>query len=412
MSLKNIFQSYRFPLLLLLGIAVGCITGLLLGPGAASLKPIGQVFLNLLFTVVVPLVFFSISAAVATMPSAARLGRVMGTMMLVFVVTGILASLLMWTVCRVFPPAQGTNVRLELAEASEKLPVAQQIVKAVTVSDFPELFSRSNMLPLIIMAVLLGISVSGAGEAGRRVATGLNAISEVLVKLVGIIMIIAPIGLGAWFAALVGEFGPQLLGTYARAMAIYYPVALAYFAIAFTLYAALAGGAGGVRAFWKHIPTAAVTSLATGSSIGTIPVNLVAARNIGIPRDVRELVIPVGATIHMDGSCLSAILKITFLFGVFGLQSFGIIDMVTAIGVALVSGMVMAGVPGGGFIGEMMIVTLYGFPPEALPILAAIGALVDPPATMVNSTGDTLCGMMITRLLDGKQWMDGAQAEE
>jgi Na+/H+-dicarboxylate symporter len=226
----------------------------------------------------------------------------------------------------------------------------------------------------------------------------------VLVKLVGIIMLAAPIGLGAWFAALVGEFGPQLLGTYARAMAVYYPVAIAYFFVSFTVYAWLANGRRGIAEFWKHIPTPAATALATGSSIGTIPVNLIAAQKIGVPRDIRELVIPIGATIHMDGSCLSAILKITFLFGVFGMERFGLTDMATAVGVALLSGMVMAGIPGGGFIGEMLIVSLYGFPAEALPILAAIGTLVYHPETMLNSSGDTVCSMMTARLVDGKNW--------
>lgn len=411
MAVAGVLRSYRFPLLLLLGITLGCIAGLVLREDAVIFKPLGQIFLNLLFTVVVPLVFFSISSAVAGMSSVRRLGRIMGGMLFTFAATGVVASLVMWGVCRVIPPAQGAGIQLKVAEQKEKLSTADQIVKAVTVSDFPDLFSRSNMLPLIIMAVLLGIAASASGEAGRRVAVGLSAISDVMVKVIGLIMLIAPIGLGAWFAALVGEFGPQLLGTYARAMAVYYPVVIVYFFLAFTVYAWLAGGKRGIRAFWKHILTPAATALATGSSVAAIPANLIASKRIGVPRDIRELCIPIGATIHMDGSCLSAILKITFLFGIFGMNNYGLMDMTTAVGVALLSGMVMAGIPGGGFIGELMIVTLYGFPPEALPILAAIGALVDPPATMVNSTGDTVCGMLTARLVDGKNWMDGREAE-
>lgn len=411
MTISQIFRAYRFPLILLLGIAIGCVLGLILGPRAAALKPLGTIFLNLLFTAVVPLVFFSISAAVAAMPSAARLGKVMGGMLVTFVATGVVASVLMWAACMAAPPAAGASIRLENTEQATPLSTVDQMVKAVTVSDFPELISKKNLLPLIVMAVLFGLAASMAGLSGRRVAAGLSALSDVMVRLVGIIMLAAPIGLGAYFAALVGEFGPQLLGAYARAMAIYYPVTILYFFLAFTLYAFLGGGGRGVRAFWKYIPTPAATALATGSSVGAIPANLLAAQKIGIPRDVRELVIPIGATIHMDGSCLSAILKITFLFGIFGMQAHGLGDFATAVGVALLSGMVMAGIPGGGFIGEMMIVSLYGFPPEALPILAAIGALVDPPATMVNSVGDTVCSMMTARLVDGPGWMDHLDAK-
>ncbi len=170
-------------------------------------------------------------------------------------------------------------------------------------------------------------------------------------------------------------------------------------------YAYFAAGKEGPKRYFKAIFEPAITSLATQSSLATLPVNLKAARSLGIPKDVREIVLPVGATMHMDGSCISAILKISFLFGIFGMQFSGLGTFITAFFVAVLSGVVMSGVPGGGLIGEMLIVSLYGFPPEAFPIIAMIGYLVDPPATMVNATGDTVAAMMVTRLLEGKDWM-------
>lgn len=119
---------------------------------------------------------------------------------------------------------------------------------------------------------------------------------------------------------------------------------------------------------------------------------------------------PLGATIHMDGSCLSAMLKIAFIFGVFNQDFTGIDTFLTAIGICLLSGIVMSGIPGGGFTGELMIITLYGFPIEALPIITAIGVVVDPPATMVNSTGDTVSSMVVARHIEGKDWMEKADA--
>ena len=133
--------------------------------------------------------------------------------------------------------------------------------------------------------------------------------------------------------------------------------------------------------------------------------NLEASDNIGVSKDVREIVIPIGATMHMDGSVLSAILKISFLFGIFGMEFSGIGTYLTAILIAIVSGVAMSGIPGGGLIGEMLIVSLYGFPPEAFPIIAMIGFLVDPPATMINASGDTIAGMLVTRITEGKDWI-------
>ena len=164
-------------------------------------------------------------------------------------------------------------------------------------------------------------------------------------------------------------------------------------------------------AFGKIFLAPAATALGTGSSVASLPVNLQAAKRIGVPRDIRETVLPLGATIHMDGSCLSAMLKIAFVFGVFNMDFSGIGTFITAIGICLLSGIVMSGIPGGGFIGEMMIVTLYGLPIQALPIISAIGVVVDPPATMVNATGDTVASMVVTRHLDGKDWMETVEVD-
>lgn len=404
MKLPEVVSSYRFPLLLLAALLIGSALGFYLQEKAAILKPIGNLFLNLLFTAVIPLIFFSISASVAGMSSVKRLGKVMGTMLAVFTFTAIIAATVMLTVVYFVPPAAGVQLVLEKPVLAEPLSLGDQITKALSVPNFGDLLSRTNILPLIIFAVIFGVACTMAGESGRRVSGVLSAVSDVMAQLVSIIMLFAPIGIGAYIAALVGEYGSDLIKMYGRSLLIYYPTALCYFFIGFTFYAWLANGREGIKLFWRNILTPAVTSLATGSSVAAIPSNLLASEKIGVPKDIRELVIPMGATIHMDGSVLSAILKITFLFGFFQIPFHGFNDYFIAIGIALLSGVVMAGIPGGGFIGELMIVSLYGFPVEAFPILAIIGTLVDPPATMVNSTGDTICGMLIARVVDGPEW--------
>ncbi|MBI5490170.1 MAG: dicarboxylate/amino acid:cation symporter [Deltaproteobacteria bacterium] len=404
MPLFKLARSYAFVALLLGAVILGSLVGLWLGPGAEAVKPLGDLFLNMLFVSVVPLVFFSISSAVAGMTDARRLGKIMVAMLGVFVATGIVASVVMAIGVSAFPPASGLQVKLGEAPAAETTSLLQQIVNAVSVPDFVALLSKKSLLALIVLAVLVGLASSAAGDKGRPFRDLLASGNAVLLKVVGLIMYYAPIGLAAYFAWLVGVLGPDLLGAYARAMALYYPLAFVYFFGSFTLYAWLAGGGRGVRAFWRHIPLPALTSFSTGSSMAAIPANLAASQHAGVPKDVAEVVVPIGATIHMDGSCLSAILKIALLFGIFGRDFAEPGAIATAVGVALVSGTVMAGIPGGGFIGELMIINLYGFPPEALPIISMIGTLVDPPATMVNSTGDTVAGMLVARIVDGKGW--------
>ncbi|WEG16485.1 dicarboxylate/amino acid:cation symporter [Alkalihalophilus pseudofirmus] len=403
-------KAYRFPLFLIAAIIIGSILGILLGERAEVLKPLGDIFLNLMFTIVVPLVFFSISAVIANMSNLKRLGKIMTWMMVVFIVTGIISSIVMIAAVTLSPPAAGVSIQFETPEEiDESLSLGAQIVQAVTVPDFVDIFSRTSMLALIIMSVLVGFATNLAGSEGRIFAQFLNSGAQVMRKLVGIIMYYAPIGLGAYFASLVGVFGPELLGSYAKAMIVYYPVAILYFLIGFTLYAFIAGGKPGVKVFWKNILTPAVTALSTGSSVATIPANLQATEKMGVHKDVRDVVIPLGASIHMDGSALAAILKIAFLFGIFQMDFLSFQTFAIAIGISLLVGTVMSGVPGGGFIGEMLIITMYGFPMEALPILAILGTLVDPPATMVNASGDAVSSMLVSRVVEGDEWMDEAE---
>lgn len=401
-------KPYRFPLILLSSIIVGSIVGLIFGEKASIIKPFGDLFLNLLFMVVVPLVFFSITSAVANMDSMKRLGKIMGSMLTIFIITGIIASITMLVAVILFPVGSGATIPVEIPENTEVLSLSDQLVNTFTVPDFVELFSRKNMLALIVFSVLLGIATGLSGEVGKPFARFLESGSEIFMKVIQLIMYYAPIGLGAYFAALIGDFGGELIGDYAQAFILYYPVAILYFAIGFTIYAFIAGGKKGVIRFWKNILAPAATALGTGSSFATLPINLQAAKKIGVPKDIRETVLPLGATIHMDGSCLSSILKIAFVFGVFNMEFTGIGTFVTAIAISLMAGVVMSGIPGGGFIGEMVIITFYGLPIQALPIISAIGVVVDPPATMVNSTGDTVASMLVTRQLEGKEWMDKA----
>jgi Na+/H+-dicarboxylate symporter len=405
MGTKTFWKNYRFSITLIISIAVGSFIGIIFGEKAAVLKPFGDIFLNLMFTAVTPLVFITISSAVGSMVNMKRLGKILGNMFLIFVITGLIAAVLILIVVKVFPPAAEANIVIGATGELEELSLADQIVQALTVNDFNKLLSNSNMMPLIVFSIIFGYCVSAVGGDNNIVARALEALSNIMMKFISVIMLYAPIGLGAYFASLIGEFGPQLLGAYGRAMIIYYPLCIFYFFFAFAAYTYFAGGSLGVKTFFQNIIEPAITSIATQSSIATLPVNLKAAGRIGVPKDVREIVLPIGATMHMDGTVLSSILKISFLFGIFGKEFSGIGTYVMAISLSILGGVVMSGVPGGGLIGEMLIVNMYGFPPEAFPIIATIGFLVDPPATCLNSTGDTVAAMMVTRIIEGKGWM-------
>ena len=402
-------RPYLFPIILLCSIIIGCILGIILKEDANVLNPLGEIFLNLMYTIVVPLVFFTISSSVANMVDMRRLGRILKYVFLVFFATSAVAAILMVIVLFVIDPVGNGKIAMDASEVVQNADIGKQIVEAITVSDFSQIMSREHMLPLIIFSCLFGIGTSIIGKQGECIAKGLDALSKIMMKIVTIIMYYAPIGLMAYFASLIGEFGPNLIGSYAKSMVIYYLLCVVYFVVFYTLYAYLAGGKKGIRLFYKHQFPITITSLATQSSLASLPTNLEQTEKMKVPKDIREVTLPIGATMHMEGSAMAAILKIVFLFSIFGKPFNDIYTIGTAILIAVLSAVVMSGIPGGGLIGEMLIVSLYGFPPEAFAIIATIGWLVDPPATCLNVTGDSVSAMLTTRLVEGKDWIKKKQ---
>jgi Na+/H+-dicarboxylate symporter len=405
MRLPPFLTSYGFSIVLIFSLFIGAFLGIIFKQDAAVLKPLGDIFLNLLFTTIVPLVFFSVSSAIAAMTNIRRLGKIMSAMILIFVITGLIASLVMMIGVIFYPPAVGVSIDLGAPAHLEKLKVSEQIVKAFTAADFADVLSKKNMMALIVFSILIGLAASAAGERGKTFSGFLSSGSAVMMKVIAFVMYYAPVGLCAYFAYFVGVFGPELLGSYARAMMVYYPTAILYFFIAFSVYVFIAGKSEGVRRFWRNIIPPSLIALATGSSIATIPANLQAADKTGVPKDISEFIIPVGATVHMEGSCMAAVLKIAFLFGIFNMRFSGTETILTALGIALLTGVVVSGIPGGGTIGELLIISFYGFPPEALPVIMMIGTLVDAPATMVNAVGDNVASMLVARILGDKNWL-------
>jgi Na+/H+-dicarboxylate symporter len=403
--LFTFLKSYGFSILLIFSVLMGSLLGIVLGKNAAFCKPFGDVFLNLLFTAIVPLVFFSISSAVASMSNMKRLGKIMSSMILVFILTGIVASALMVVGVHFFPPATGLTIDLGAKVSVDHFKTSEQIVKAFSVPDFTDILSKRNMLALILFSILVGLATASSGQKGRIFSDFLSSGNHVMMKLITFIMYYAPIGLCAYFAYFIGTHGPDLLGSYFKAMVLYYPTAIFYYFLGFSAYAYIAGKSQGVKTFWKNIIPPSLTALATGSSMAAIPSNLEAADRNRVPKDISEIIIPIGATIHMDGSCLAAVLKIAVLFGIFNISLSGTETILLMIGIALLTGTVVSGIPAGGVIGELLIISLYGFPLEVFPIITMIGTLVDPPATMLNSAGDNVASMVVARMLGGKNWM-------
>lgn len=401
---SKFFKNYGFSLIMLISIILGSVVGIIFKEDASILKPFGDIFLNLMFTIVVPLVFFTVTSSIAKMLDLKRLGKIMGCSLFIFVTTCIIAAIIMLIGVKIVSPLDG-SILIDTTEVVENLSIGDRIVEAITVSDFSDILSRSHMLPLIIFSIIVGISISLLKDKGKNITELLDTCSKAMMKVVKIIMYYAPIGLFGYFANLIGTFGTNLIEGYIKSLFIYVVVGILYYLIFYTIYAYIAGGKLGVRKFYKNILNPTAVALATQSSLATLPTNLDSAKKIGIPKDIREVSISIGSSMNMHGSVMSAILKIAFLFAIFGRSFTGFDTYLIAILIAVLSGVVMSGIPAGGLIGEMLIVSMYSFPAGAFAIISTIGIIIDAPATAINVVGNPASAMLISRLVEGKDWL-------
>ncbi len=410
--MKKFLKNYKSIIILLAAIIIGAIVGIVFKEKAAVLSPLGDIFLNFMFIIIVPLIFLSISTAIAKTKQPKRLGKIMITIIVLFVLTSIVAVFIGIAVTypiKLVDPEDGQMIResletqTESVEPVEDQTILERTVSAITVNDFYGLLSKDNIIAIIIFSILFGIAINMAGEKANKLVEVLESAYAVLLKLIQIIMYYAPIGLGCYFAALVGTFGSSIAVGYLKTFVLYTAVAILFYIIVYSLYAFIAGGKRGVVAFWKNIIPTTVTAAATCSSAASIPVNTEASEKIGVSPDIAETIIPLGTSFHKDGSIIGSVFKIMFLVCLFG-TSAGIGQIII---VALIANLLITAVPiGGGTISEMMILTMMGYPVAALPILTMIASIIDVPATVLNVVGDTSTSMLAARIIDGKDWMD------
>lgn len=403
MAKSTFLAKFGSSLILLAGLLVGCVLGLVFKEKVLVLKPIGDIFLNLLFTAVVPLIFFTISTSIANIDhSQEKVGKLMGAMVSVFVFTIVVVSILTIVGVQIFPIHSPVN---SLAKAPEQAPIAigDQVTNMLTVDNFYFLLSKGNMLALMIFSALIGVAVSKAGEKGLAFKAFLNSGQEVMTRFLQLIMKIAPFGLGAYMATQISVLGPQMFGIYGKALAVYHGVGIVYYIVFFSLYAFLWGGRKTIRRYWQNNIVPTITAVGTCSSIASIPVNLQAAEKMRIPNYIRNLVIPIGGVLHKEGSAISSIIKIATIFAVLHRPFSGLDTLSIAIFITIIVSMVEGGIPNGGYLGEILFISVYHLPAETLTIAMAIGTLVDPFATILNVTGDTASAMLVTRIVEGKK---------
>ncbi|MBQ8681916.1 MAG: dicarboxylate/amino acid:cation symporter [Bacilli bacterium] len=413
--MKKIWQNYRATIILIGAIIIGVIVGLVWGEGANCLKPLGDLFLNMLFVVIVPLVFLTITTSIAKMGEAKRLSKIMKAIVGVFLCTSLVAVIVgvASTYFVDLVDVNDSNVIKKIMISNEEISEVEDLnlldrtVQVLSVDDFSGLLSKNNVIAIVVFSILMGLAIKNSKNRGKKALEVLISFQWVILKLVDLIMYYAPIGICCYMASMVGTLGSSIAIGYLKVFILYMVVSVLFYFIVYSIYAYMAAGTKGVKVFWKNILPSTFTSLATCSSAACIPVNIESAKKIGVSNDIAETVIPMGTSFHKDGSIIGSVFKIMFLVCLFGTDISDPVGIGKILIVALIANLLVTAVPiGGGTISETLIISMLGYPMGALPILTIIATIIDAPATMLNVVGDTSCSMLVSRIVDGKDWIN------
>ena len=414
--MKKFLSNYKSTIILLVAIIVGSIIGIIFKEKATILSPLGDLFLNLLLVIIIPLIFLNITTAISKMKQPKRIGKIIGSVLLIFVITSVIAVLIGFAstyFIKLVNTEDGEKIKASLEEVTtteetdseDDMTIADRTVKLLTVNDFSKLFSKDNIIALLVFSIIVGIAINMSGEKGEPFRKVLESANTIMGNIVKIIMYYAPIGLGCYMASFIGTFGTSIAVGYLKTFLVYLAIAILYYFIMYSIYAVIAGGKKGFKAFWKHVIPATVTAMGTCSSAACIPINIESTKKMGVSDDIAETTIPLGTSFHKDGSIIGSVFKIMFLVGLFGTSLATAGDIFWVLGIALLANLLITAVPiGGGTISEMLIITMMGYPVAVLPILTIIATIIDMPATVLNVIGDDVSSMMVARIVDGKEW--------
>lgn len=399
--MKNAIKNYKSSFYLIISIIVGAIVGIVFKEKTNYIKPLGDLFINLLSCLIIPIIFLNISISTGKINKPKRISKILISTFFIFFLTSIISSLIGIIVSNITPLVKNINYTYSINNL-EKINFLEKFVNTLSVPNISDLLNINNMIALIVASIIFGIALHNSKDKGIKIIEILNDLNNVIQNVIKIIMLYAPIGLGTYTAVLVGNFGGNITFGYIKTFILYLFVSIFIYFILYGLYAYIAGGKVGLKRYFKYIITPTITALSTCSSAISIPANLKASQNIGVSDDIASTVIPLGTNFHKDGSVIGSVFKIMFLVFLFNLD----ISFTKILFISLSATLLVTALPiGGGTISEAFIISNLGVPISVLPMLTIIATIIDAPATILNVVGDSVSSMLVSYIVEGKNWL-------
>jgi Na+/H+-dicarboxylate symporter len=379
---------------ILIGLALGVLTGVLFKADALVLAPIGALFLNAIKMLIVPLVFVSLVAGITAMSDSAKLGRISVKTIAIYLVTTAFAVSIGLLFGALFTPGEGMNMVASGAQEAKQAPSLVQILVGLVPSNPVAAFAEGNILQIIVFAIALGVSMNLIGEKAAPAVKLFDSLAEVFYKLTDLVMRCAPIGVFALIAGVVASHGIEVLLPLAGVIGVIYLASITHMLLIYGGLLAVLARLSPLR-FFKGAAPALAVAFSTSSSAGTLPVSIECARkNLGVSQGVAGFVLPVGATINMDGTAIYQGVLALFIAQAFGVD-LNAGQYLMIILTATLASVGTAGIPGAGLIMLGLVLTSVGLPLEGVALIAGIDRILDMARTTVNVAGDLMTTTLV-----------------
>lgn len=390
---------------ILIGLVLGVITGIILGPDAIYLKPLGTIFLNLINMIIVLLILSSMTVGITSIHDPKTLGRVGGKTLLLYLLTTLIAVISGLVLGNIFEVGAGLNMQSTAATAVKTPTLSEVLISIIPTNPIASLVN-GNILQIIVFAVFLGLAINFSGERGKPLLRVLESLSDVMYRLTSIIMEFSPIGVFGIMAWVAGTFGVTLLVPLFKFLGVYYLACLLH---AVVIYGGILKILAGLRVwpFFKGMGDAIMMAFSTGSSAASLPAAMHCVQeNLGVSKNISNFVLPLGISVNMNGTAMFQAMSAVFVAKAYNIH-LDAFSYLTLLFTATLSAIGTAGVPGAGFIMLSAVLSSIGLPLEGLAIIVAIDRLRDMATTVLNILGDAVVTVYIAKQeneLDERQY--------
>lgn len=391
---------------ILIALMLGVCTGVFLGPQAEYLKPIGTLFLSLINMIIVPLVLASMTVGVTSIHDPQKLGRIGIKTLVLYLVTTVIAIMIGLAAAKVFVPGNGMNLTFSGSVKTEAHPTLGEIIVSIVPTNPMASLAQGNILQVIFFAIFLGLSINFAGKRGRPVLEFMESLADVMYRMTTLVMEFSPIGVFAIMAWVAGTFGIQVLYPLFKFLLAYYFACGVHVLVVF--FGMLMGLAKlSPWPFFRGMNDATMLAFSTSSSSATLPVSMhCVQRNLGVSKNITNFMLPLGATINMNGAAIFQGMASLFVAQAYGIE-LGWHSLLTIVVTATLSAIGAAGIPGTGFIMLSAVFSSVGLPIEGLALLAGIDRIREMGSTVLNVLGDAVCAVYVAKSegeLDERQY--------